>query len=85
VDEEEKNQSKKVKVEVVITRYEEAPQFFDQEGNPKTYKVKVDTEYKILCEDSKESSGKFSVQEFFYKMKEKVKRGKNKDQGFFIK
>jgi hypothetical protein len=64
-DEEEKNQSKKVKVEVVITRYEEAPQFFDQEGNPKTYKVKVDTEYKILCEDSKESSGKFSVQEVF--------------------
>jgi hypothetical protein len=41
-DEEEKNQSKKVKVEVVITRYEEAPQFFDQEGNPKTYKVKVE-------------------------------------------
>jgi len=64
-EEEEKNQSKKVKAEVVITKYEESPQFFDQEGNPKTYKVKVDTEYKILCEDAKESSGRFSVQEVF--------------------
>ncbi len=64
-EKEGKNQSKKVKAEVVITRYEESPKFFDQEGNPKTYKVKVDAEYKILCEDAKESSGKFSVHEVF--------------------
>jgi hypothetical protein len=63
----EKPQPKKAKAEVVITRYEESPQFFDQYGNPKTYKVKVDGEYRILCdkEGSGDFSGKFSVYEVF--------------------
>jgi len=61
----EKSQSKKAKAEVVITRYEESPQFFDQHGNPKTYKIKVDVEYRIICEDEKDFSGKFSAHEIF--------------------